>query len=61
MTSKSRGVYMYFPILLVPQKTQYKYFFVLKVDEAEAKAKQEGKISKKPLLVTSSKFVLIPG
>lgn len=52
---------MYFPILLVPQKTHYKYFFVLKLDEAEAKAKQEGKISKKPLLVTSSKFVLIPG
>ena len=52
---------MYFPILLVPQETQYKYFFVLKLDEAEEKAKQEGKISKKPLLVTSSKFVLIPG
>lgn len=51
----------YFPYLISGKGNSiYKCFFVLKLDEAAAKAKQDGKISKKPLPVTSSKFVLIP-
>lgn len=51
----------YFPYLISGKGNSiYKCFFVLKLDEAAAKARQDGKISKKLLPVTSSKFVLIP-
>lgn len=43
------------------KETQYKCFFVLELDEAAAKAKQDGKISKKPLPVTSKLLQKKPG